>query len=185
MGSLQKFAMLVAGAVVGIASSAHAQCRLCGQPTTQLPADGPDGDVQLQIETKLDFDRLILSGAGAGAATIRADGSQLAEGSVINLGPRAMVGTVLVHGEAGRPLRVELPHRIELYSLSGGQITLDEVTTDLPSMPRLDAAGNLSFRFGGRLIVSGESDGQYRGDLPITVEYESTASDSARTLTGD
>jgi hypothetical protein len=184
MGSLPKFAMLIAGAVVGIASPVHAQCRLCDQPTTQQPADDPDGDVQLQIETKLDFDRLILSGAGVGAATIRADGSQLAEGSVINLGPRAMVGTVLVHGEAGRSLRVELPHRIELYSLSGGQITLDEVTTDLPSMPRLDAAGNLSFRFGGRLVVSGDSDGQYRGDLPITVEYESNTSDPARTLTG-
>lgn len=183
MSSSTKLAMAVGAVVaaVAITSPAHAQCRLCDQPTMQAPTDGPDGDVQLQIETKLDFDRLILSGAGAGAATIRADGSQLAEGSVINLGPRAMVGTVLVHGEAGRNLHVELPHRIELYSLSGGQITLDEVTTDLPSMPRLDAAGNLSFRFGGRLIVSGDSDGQYRGDLPITVDYES--SDPARTLT--
>jgi len=32
------------------------------------------------------------------------------------------------------------------------------------------------------LIVSGDSDGQYRGDLPITVEYDS--SDPVRTLTG-
>jgi hypothetical protein len=82
-----------------------------------------------------------------------------------------MVGTVLVHGDANRALRVELPRRIELYSLSGGRITLDDVTTDLKGTPRLDAAGNLSFRFGGRLIVTGDTDGQYRGDLPITVEY--------------
>lgn len=186
MGSSSQIVAVIGGlaACVAMSSPAHAQCRLCDQPSTQLPTEGPDGDVQLQIETKLDFDRLILSGAAAGAATIRADGSQFAEGSVINLGPRAMVGTVLVHGEAGRSLRVELPHRIQLYSLSGGQITLDEVTTDLPSMPRLDAAGNLSFRFGGRLIVSGDSDGQYRGDLPITVEYDEDASDPARTLTG-
>jgi len=68
-------------------------------------------------------------------------------------------------------LRVELPHRIELYSLSGGRIMLDQVVTDLPAMPRLDSAGNLSFRFGGRLVVTGEADGQFRGDLPITVEY--------------
>jgi len=76
-----------------------------------------------------------------------------------------------VHGAPGRALRVELPHRIELYSLSGGRITLDQVVTDLPAMPRLDSAGNLSFRFGGRLVVTGEADGQFRGDLPITVEY--------------
>jgi hypothetical protein len=153
------------------APPALAQCRLCEQPTTALPTDGPDGDVQLQIETKLDFDRLILSGAGAGAATIRPDGTQLAEGGVIDLGPRAMVGTVLVHGEAGRSIRVDLPHRIELYSVGGGRITLDDITSDLPAMPRLDPAGNLTFRFGGRLMVSGDSDGQYRGDLAITVEY--------------
>ena len=155
----------------GAAASASAQCRLCDAPATAAPAATADGDVQLQIETKLNFDRLILSGSGTGAATIRPDGTQLAEGAVINLGPRAMVGTVLVHGESGRSVRVEIPHRIELYALGGGQITLDDVTTDLPPLPRLDAAGNLNFRFGGRLIVSGDSDGQYRGDLPITVEY--------------
>ena len=163
--------LIVAVTASVVAPPALAQCRLCEQPTTALPTDGPDGDVQLQIETKLDFDRLILSGAGAGAATIRPDGTQLAEGGVIDLGPRAMVGTVLVHGEAGRSIRVDLPHRIELYSVGGGRITLDDITSDLPAMPRLDPAGNLTFRFGGRLMVSGDSDGQYRGDLAITVEY--------------
>jgi hypothetical protein len=82
-----------------------------------------------------------------------------------------MVGTVLVHGEAGRSIRVDLPHRIQLYSIGGGRIILDDIASDLPSLPRLDSAGNLTFRFGGRLMVSGDSDGQYRGDLPITVEY--------------
>lgn len=173
MGALRRLLLLVAGlsACALAAPAAEAQCRLCEQPTTALPTDGPDGDVQLQIETKLDFDQLILSGSGAGAATIRPDGTQLAEGGIIDLGPRAMVGTVLVHGEAGRSVRVDLPHRIELYTVGGGRITLDDITSDLPSLPRLDPAGNLTFRFGGRLIVSGDSDGQYRGDLSITVEY--------------
>jgi hypothetical protein len=173
MSALRHLLLSIAGvaAATWVAPPVEAQCRLCEQPTTALPTDGPNGDVQLQIETKLDFDRLILSGSGAGAATIRPDGTQLAEGGVVDLGPRAMVGTVLVHGEAGRSVRVDLPHRIELYSVGGGRITLDDITSDLPSLPRLDAAGNLTFRFGGRLMVSGDSDGQYRGDLPITVEY--------------
>jgi hypothetical protein len=148
-----------------------AQCRLCDQPSTDRPADSADGDVQLSVETSLDFDRLIFTGPGMGAATIRPDGSNGAEGVVEGVGPRATVGTVLVHGAPGRALRVDIPHRIELYSLSGGRIALDEVTTDLPAVPRLDAAGNLSFRFGGRLVLTGDFDGQFRGDLPITVEY--------------
>ena len=83
-----------------------------------------------------------------------------------------MVGTVLVHGDANRALRVDIPRRIQLFSFAGGRITLDDITSDLPPAPRLDAAGNLSFRFGGRLIVTGNSDGPFRGDLPITVEYQ-------------
>jgi hypothetical protein len=173
MGAFKHLALVLAAfaALVAISSPAAAQCRLCTQPTTDRPPDSADGDVQLQVESGLSFDRLIISGVGMGAATIRPDGANSVEGAVIEISPRAMVGTVLVHGEANRPVRVELPKRIELYSLGGGRITLDDVTTDLKGTPRLDAAGNLSFRFGGRLIVSGDTDGQYRGDLPITVEY--------------
>jgi len=173
MGRFLRLAVPLAALVAAWAAPSRtgAQCRLCDQPTTGRPADKPDGDVQLQIETGLNFDRLILSGAGTGSVTIRPDGSNGAEGAVTDVGPRAMVGTVLVHGIAGRAVRVDLPHRVELYSVSGGRITLDDVTSDLPRAPRLDSAGNLSFRFGGRLVVSGDADGQYRGELPITVEY--------------
>jgi hypothetical protein len=173
MGCAKHLARLIAGlaAVVATSSPAAAQCRLCDQPTTDRATEAPDGDVQLQVETALSFDRLIISGAGMGAATIRPDGANSVEGSVVEISPRAMVGTVLVHGQANRAVRVDIPRRIELYSLSGGRITLDDVVTDAKGAPRLDAAGNLSIRFGGRLIVNGDTDGQYRGDLPITVEY--------------
>ena len=138
----------------------RAQCRLCDAPTTgRAEPDRAAGMSSSRIESSLNFDRLILTGGGKGAATMRPDGSSGAEGSVMQLGPRAMVGSVQVHGEANRAVRVELPHRIELYSLAGGRITLDDVTSDLPSSPHLDAAGNLSFRFGGRLVVTGDADG--------------------------
>jgi hypothetical protein len=163
--------VLLAVAAGAPSEPSAAQCRLCDQPSTDRPADSADGDVELRVETSLDFDRLIFTGPGMGAATVRPDGSNGAEGVVDAVGPRATVGTVLVHGAPGRALRVDFPRRIELYSLSGGRITLEQVTTDLSAAPRLDSAGNLSFRFGGRLVVTGDSDGQYRGDLPITVEY--------------
>ena len=149
---------------------ALAQCRLCANPTT-TPEEKDGKPVELQIETSLNFDRLILSGAGEGAVVIRPDGSSSAQGTVEEVSPRAMPGTATIFGEPGRALRIELPRRITLYSVSGGQISFDRVESDLPSLPRLDSAGKLTFRFGGRLTVTGNADGDYRGDFPITVEY--------------
>jgi hypothetical protein len=83
-----------------------------------------------------------------------------------------MVGTATIHGVAGRAVRVELPRRIDLFSVSGGEIAVDEIVSDLQSLPRLDSAGNLAFRFGGRVTVTGDSQGDYRGEIPITVEYQ-------------
>ena len=170
-----KFAPLwLTAAAVAAATSwpADGQCRLCAKPETALATDPSDAGISLQIESSLDFDRLILMGGGDGAAVIRPDGSSAAQGALSGLSSRAMVGSASVHGDPGRAVRVELPSRIELHSVSGGRITVDDVGSDLPSLPRLDAAGNLTFRFGGRISIRGDSDGQYRGDLPITVEYQ-------------
>jgi hypothetical protein len=150
---------------------AHAQCRLCERPTTERPADASEGAISLEIEASLDFDRLILLRPGAGTATIRPDSSTSVSGTIAAISGRAMVGRAVVRGEAGRAVRIDLPREIQLYSLGGGRISIDDLVSDLPALPRLDAAGQLSFRFGGRLKVSGDAEGQYRGDVPITVEY--------------
>ena len=175
MGTIQTRALAILVAVVAAAagpSPARAQCRLCDKPTTAL-SQSPDGDgIELEIQTTLNFDRLILSGSGQGAAVIRPDGSSSAEGALTQVSGRAMVGSASVHGTPGRAVRVELPRRIDLYSLGGGRITVDNVASDLPSLPRLDSAGNLTFRFGGRVTITGDSEGEYRGDMPITVEYQ-------------
>jgi hypothetical protein len=168
------FALVLAASAAAAATPwrAEAQCRLCGKPTTAHEDPTGNDDIRLEIESSLNFDRLILSGEGQGAAVIRPDGSSAAEGAVTNISPRAMVGSATVHGQSGRTVRVELPRQIELYSLAGGKISFEDVTSDLPSLPRLDSAGNLTFRFGGRVRVTGDADGEYRGDLPITVEYQ-------------
>ena len=174
MGIIKPCVLVGFAAVAAAAGSlpARAQCRLCDTPTTTL-SQSPDGDgIELEIQTSLNFDRLILSGSGQGAAVIRPDGSSSAEGGLTQVSARAMVGSASVHGTPGRAIRVELPRRIDLYSLSGGRITVDDVASDLPSLPRLDSAGNLTFRFGGRVTITGDSEGDYRGDMPITVVYQ-------------
>lgn len=150
---------------------ARAQCRLCDTPSTSRTEEAGKGEVRLEVQTSLNFDRLILLGKGDGSAVLRPDGSGASAGTLADISPRAVVGTVTVHGEAGRTIRIDLPQRIVLHSLSGGQVTFDDVASDLPAIPRLDSAGKLTFRFGGRLRVSGDAEGDYRGDLPITAEY--------------
>jgi hypothetical protein len=150
---------------------AGAQCRLCETPTTAAEDQPGEGAIRLEIATSLDFDRLVVLGAGEGSATLLPNGSRSVSGVIGDLSGRAMVGSAIVHGEPGRAVRIDLPGRIELYSLGGGRILIDEIVSDLPAGPRLNAAGSLEFRFGGRLKVSGEAEGDYRGDVPITVEY--------------
>ena len=127
--------------------------------------------VSLDVEASLDFDRLILIGKGEGSAQLSPDGGRSFTGSITAIGARAMVGEVTVRGEPGRIVRVSLPDSIELYGLAGGSIRLESIRSDLAPMPRLDADGRLSFRFGGILRVSGDLDGEFRGDVPIDVEY--------------
>lgn len=161
-------------AAMGIAAPANPQdvsapCRLCDS----APADDekPATPVSLDVEASLDFDRLILAGAGEGSAELAPDGGRAVTGSITAIGARAMVGEVVIRGEPGRIVRVVLPDRIDLFGLAGGSIQLESIRSDLPAMPRLDGEGRLSFRFGGILRVSGDLDGEFRGDIPIDVEY--------------
>ena len=164
--------LAAAAAALAVAEApARAQCRLCDKPTTQAGAEAAEDSVSLEIEAGLDFDRLIVLGPGEGTATLRPDGSRQVSGTIESIGGRAMVGEARVSGEPGRAVRIDLPLSIQLYSTAGRRLAISDIVTDLPALPRLDSAGHLKFRFGGRIEVSGEVEGDYRGDLPITVEY--------------
>jgi hypothetical protein len=163
---------VIAALAAAMPLAAQAQCRLCSTPSTTHVEGATAEDVTLQIDTTLNFDRLILATQGPGDATLRPDGSGSATGSISNLSPRARVATVIVHGAPGRALRIDVPRRIDLFSLGGSRLTFDQVVTDAEELPRLDSAGNLTFHIGGRLRFMGDEDGDYRGDLPITVEYQ-------------
>ncbi len=168
------FALTLTGAL-GLASPASTQdggapCRLCNSAAPAV-AEEPATPVGLDVQTSLDFDRLILAGSGDGSAELGPDGSRMVSGSIAAIGARAMVGEVVIHGEPGRLIRVSLPDRVELFGLSGGTIRLESIRSNLPPAPRLDGNGRLSFRFGGILRVSGDVDGEFRGDVPIDVDY--------------
>lgn len=172
MGHSRPLVLLITALAVAAAGSspARGQCRLCATPVTSVGGDANSRSISLEVETRIDFDRVIVAGIGEASATLRPDGSAYAPLGIV-VSPRARVGTIVVHGEPGRAVRVDLPSRILLSSAEGGEILFEDVVSDLPGTPRLDSAGRLSFRIGGKLHVRGDADGQFRGDLPITVEY--------------
>ncbi len=159
---------------LAIPSAASAQCMLCGKPdggpiATSRKAEMP---LHIDIETQLDMGRVA---AGAGSGEVELDpvtGARRVRGDVRDLGGFAVSGTVTVRGEPGAEVRVFLPASVDLESGSGGTARVVGLATDLAAAPRLGPDGRLQFRFGGRLQVSGASDGDYRGRIPVTVEYQ-------------
>lgn len=162
---------LLAGAFA-ISAPVRAQCRLCATPTTGAEAKTDSTPIHLEVQARLDFDQLILMDSSAtGTARLSPDGSSSTSGALGAMTGRAMVGSVIVRGEPGRLVRIGFPAAIQLYGITGGTIRLSALTSDLPSAARLDSQGTLHFRFGGELSVSGNVEGEYRGDIPITVDY--------------
>lgn len=148
-----------------------AQCRLCSAEESPGTAEAEAGSMAIEVQTSLDFDRLVLIGPSGGTARLGADGSRITSGAIGQFSGRAMAGSVVIRGEPNRPVRIDLPERITLDGWNGGRIVIEDIGSNLPSSPRLDGNGRLSFRFGGELRVDGESEGDYRGEVPITVEY--------------
>ena len=162
---------LFAGAFA-MPGTAPAQCRLCDTPTTSGETTGAGVPIQLEVQARLDFDKIILlDSTRPGTARLSPDGSSSTSGSIGALSGRAMVGSVIVRGEPGRLVRIDFPAVIQLYGLSGSTIRMHDLTSDLSSASRLDSQGMLRFRFGGELEISGNVDGDFRGDIAITVDY--------------
>jgi len=172
--SLAHSCLALAGAIAlaapALPQAVNAPCQLCS-PDERMAEEKPATPVTLDVEAKLDFDRLILASGGEGSAELSPDGSRRVSGSIAAISSRAMVGEVAIRGEPGRQVRVDLPGSIELYGFNGGTIRVEAIRSDLPPAPRLDANGRLNFRFGGIVRLSGNADGEFRGDARIDVEY--------------
>jgi hypothetical protein len=169
------FAVLVAAGVLAPApgwaqEASIAPCLLCSTKSSELLNAPPAEPLRLQVETRLDFDKVVFEGNGSAMLVLSPNGAVQLTGATA-AGARAMPGSVTIRGEPGRAVRVDLPGRVLLFGDGNGTISIDSLTTDLPSFPRIGADGTLSFRFGGDLRLGGESDGAFRGSIDIVVDY--------------
>jgi len=154
----------------GAQEQGSAPCRLCSA-TGERSDDRPALPLRLEVQTRLEFDKVVFGGLGDARLALAPSGTATLSGAAQAAGARAMPGSVIIRGEPGRAVRVELPQSVQLFGEGRGSLRIDSIVTDLPAFPRIDDNGSLSFRFGGDLKISGDSDGAYRGSVEIVVEY--------------
>jgi hypothetical protein len=162
------FALALAGV-----PSAAAQCMLCAQDKTDSAATRrTEVPLRVEVETQLNMGRVAVGAMGGEVEIDPVSGARRVRGDVVDLGGFALTGVVTVRGEPGAEVRVILPATVDLEGSHGRTARVTGLVTDLSAAPRLGADGRLIFRFGGRLQIAALDDGDYRGRIPVTVEYQ-------------
>lgn len=127
--------MLLLAAIAPVAPAA-AQCRLCAAPSTSASADS-EVPVRLEVDTSLDFDRLVLAGTGVGTASLAPDGtrsgsrSTFGEVRVMKAGikdPIAIQRGIAVYTEVGQR-SVSIPINDKMLAAASGPVTVQYVET--------------------------------------------------------
>ena len=163
----------VLAAAIALLSAAPAvaddeACELCAfsmQPAAERP-------LAIEVESGLQFSRLGLVGRSDGAAEIDAhSGEKRVDAGMIDLGGVSYQGHAIVTGEPLRPVRIELPTRVQLRSPDGAEAELTGFVTTLPPVAMLDENGVLEFQFGARLSSQNARGGNFRGRIAIRVDY--------------
>jgi Domain of unknown function (DUF4402) len=160
---------LAAGLLLCAPAAAQDSCRLCYGDSAAKPGERP---LTIEIWTDLNFSKLALTGRQGGSAELSATGGEKrTTGELVDLGGIPVTGHGKITGVPLREVRLELPDTVEMSTPDGGQARLAQFTTDLPPHPQLNANGELEFSFGARLIISGGRAGNFRGRIPISVDY--------------
>lgn len=155
------------------APGAAAQCLLCApDKPTSAAAREAEVPLRVEVETRLDMGRIAVGAMGGEVEVDPVSGGRRLRGDVVDLGGFALTGTVTVRGAPGAEVRVILPASVDLEGGHGRTARVTGLATDLSAAPRLGPDGRLVFRFGGRLQIAGADDGDYRGRIPVTVEYQ-------------
>ena len=158
-----------AALLVLCAPAAAQDCRLRYASGNLAPGERP---LTIEIWSDLNFSKLALTGRAGGSAELAASGgAKQTTGDLIDLGGISVSGHGKITGVPLREVRIELPDRVDMTTVDDGHAELAQFTTDLPAHPALNANGELEFSFGARMVLSGGRGGNYRGRIPISVDY--------------
>jgi hypothetical protein len=173
---------LIVGAALGcllgsgalLPAGAVAQCQLCASEEAAVAAAKPaQRPIVITIEAGVDFSRIALVRTGlGGTATIDpSSGQRTLTGNLIGLSGVPVSGTVTIRGEPKQHVEVSFPTNALLYNSTGASYPLVNFRTTLKNNPKIGDDGTLRFTFGGTLQINGSAAGNFRGSIPVTVEY--------------
>lgn len=161
--------ILAALALPALPAAGQEACRLCYSEPGTKPGERP---LTIEIWADLSFAKLAMTGRSGGSAQVDAQtGSKSTQGDVMSLGGTPVTGHGRITGEPLRQVRIDLPGKVPMSTPDGGSAELTDFTTNLPRNPQLNANGELEFSFGARLVVKDGRGGNFRGRIPISVDY--------------
>lgn len=169
--------LFLAAALLAVTGPALAQGQGNGAANGNGQGNGNGQDngnvpLRIEIESGIDFSRSALRGTLDGDAQIDPQtGEKIVGPNLIDLGGLAYQGRARVTGKPLQPVRIDLPASVTLRSAKGAKAELTDFTTDIPGVAVLDANGELTFRFGARITTIEARGGNFRGRIPIRVEY--------------
>lgn len=168
---------LIAAALIAVSAPASAsgdELRPVDSPAEprSILDPGEGRPLTIAIESGIQFSMLGLRGKYDGDAAIDPQTGQKRVGpQMIDLGGMAFQGKAKVTGDPLRPVRIDMPPSVTLRSPSGDVAELTDFRTDLNGVALLDANGELVFNFGATLTSKEAAGGNFRGRIPIRVEY--------------
>jgi hypothetical protein len=144
----------------------------CADPFAPAPLPNGERPLSITIESALQVGRLGLTGKQDGTAVIDPQtGTKEVGANMVDLGGLTFQGKATITGQPLKPVRIELPQTVLLRSPSGAEAELSDFRTNLPGVALLDANGVLEFSFGATITSKGAQGGEFRGRIPIRVEY--------------
>lgn len=150
-------------------ATAQEPCRLCYADPSVPAGERP---LAIEIWADLSFAKLALASNSGGSATVDGHtGSKTTQGDMRDLGGTPVSGRGRITGAPLRAVGIDLPLRVPMTTPDGASAELVDFTSSLPRNPQLDANGTLEFTFGARLVVRNGRGGNYRGRIPISVDY--------------
>jgi hypothetical protein len=136
------------------------------------PPTNAERPLSITVESALQVGRLGLIGREDGDAFVDAQtGAKHVGRNMIDLGGLTFRGKATITGQPLKPVRIDLPSLVVLHSAAGGEAELTDFRTDLPPVAMLDRDGQLQFNFGATITSKNAQDGDFRGRIPIRVEY--------------
>lgn len=169
VGTLIRTALAFALLPPGTAAVAQS-CQLCAASPSAPQA--PQRPLVVNVDAALDFSTAVYTSRGTGTITIDARTGRQRLNGLAALGGPGLVGTVTITGEPLARVVITMPRTILLTSNLGTTADVSEIRADLPGNPAIGSDGRLVFTFGGKLTVRDGADGEFRGRIPVTVDYQ-------------